>query len=120
MIIATLTVAVEFSYGVDFKCTFQSPSGWNHVTGRACRFSNLVVTAPNQVITSVNGQGGSYHHSQNVKAIEIASQTTNFVPQGLEKLFLQVEGVEIINSKLKEILKRDLSPFPLLKELWLS
>jgi hypothetical protein len=43
----------------------------------------------------------------------------NFMPKGLEKLFPQIERIAIYSSKLKEITKEDLAPFPMLKVLFL-
>lgn len=87
---------------------------------RICKTEGLVITAPNEIITSVNDQNGTFYHSLNVKIVHIQHQTVNFLPKEIEKLFPDIEGFQIQKSKLKEIAKEDLSPFPLLKVLWLN
>jgi hypothetical protein len=42
------------------------------------------------------------------------------MPKGLEKLFPQIEAIGIEISKLREIKKEDLAPFPKLKKLWIQ
>jgi DNA repair exonuclease SbcCD ATPase subunit len=116
-ILTVLSAIIEISLGIDMKCTIRGTS-WYGVTGNECQAQGLVITEPNQTITSINGQTGSYYHSQNVKSLIFDGQTMNFMPKGLEKLFPQIEAISISSSKLKELKKEDLAPFPMLKNLW--
>jgi hypothetical protein len=100
------------------KCTIKGMSdSWIGVFGNYCKAQDLVITEPNQTITSINGQTESYYHSQNIKSLYFDGQTVNFMPKGLEKLFSQIEQIVIYNSSLKEIKKEDLAPFPMLRTL---
>jgi hypothetical protein len=87
------------------------------VTGNECKAQGVVITDRNQTITSINGQTRSFYHSKNVKSLWFEEQTMKFMPKGLEKLFPQIEQIYIWSSKLKELTKEDLAPFPILKNL---
>lgn len=67
-LLVVLCATFVVSIGVDMKCYFETTSG-TYVHGNyyeANGSGSLVITAPEQVVTSVNGQSSSYHHSQNV------------------------------------------------------
>jgi Leucine-rich repeat (LRR) protein len=89
-------------------------------TGIECVVQGLVITERNQIVTSVNNQAVSYYNSKNIKGLNFEFQSMNFMPKGLEKLFPQIELISIERSKLKEIRKEDLAPYPMLKKLWIQ
>jgi hypothetical protein len=119
--LTVLSAIIEISLGIDMKCKIR---GWtytdNVVTSNYCYAEGLVITEPNQTITTINGQTETYYHAQKVKSLKFNSQTMNFMPKGLEKLFPQIEQIIIYRSKLKELKKEDLAPFPMLKDLFIS
>ena len=94
-------------------------AAWTYVSGRQCKVSNFVVDNQNEAVTTINGQAANFYHSENVKMLDIGSQTVRYFPKGLEKIFPNLEGIAIYNSKLKKISKSDLKPFPALRELYL-
>jgi hypothetical protein len=111
-IIAILILIVRLD-AIDLQCRFE-PMRWTYVTGPACKASNLNITS-RQTITSVNGEtnfdGSSY------KFIIVNSQVVSFIPEGLGEFFPNLESLHIVRSKLKKVEKKDLQPFPKLKEL---
>lgn len=84
-----------------------------------CKAKNLIITKPNQTITSVNGQPASSFVDQNVKGIYVYSQTVNYFPRGSEKFFPDIEGIQIGFSKLKSVDKCDLESLRKLRHLYL-
>jgi Leucine-rich repeat (LRR) protein len=93
---------------IDFQCE-PDEYGFVLVPGPACKALNLNITS-RQNITSVNGQenfdGSGY------KIVKIVTQVANFIPSGLEKFFPNLEALQIANSKLKIVEKKDFEPFP--------
>jgi len=78
---------------------------------------NLQVTKPNEeidgVVTSYSGGNDA------VRGLFIHSQTLNFFPAGIEKIFINLRAILIGQSKLKRITKANLKPFTELKGLWI-
>lgn len=79
--------------------------------------NNVEITAPNQTITSVNGETSPVKF---VKMILFYRQTVNFVPKGIEKFFPQLTGISFSQSKLKAIEKSDIKPFNKLRILYIA
>lgn len=50
--------------------------------------------------------------NDNVRGVMITDTTCHFVPKGLEKVFVNIEALQIYNSKLRSITQQDLEPFP--------
>ena len=100
-------------HGIKLHCDFKIKN-WDHVAGEGCESSFQDILSPNQIITEVNSLNGS------CKIIEIYRKTMSFVPQGFGEKFPEVEGLQIYDSKLKEVQKIDFAQFPNLKELLLN
>lgn len=119
-------IAVIFSFfvqlietrGVNFSCTYVDVERRNDSL-TACAVNKLVITAPNQRVTSINGQTGIFRHYQNVKVLSVHQQTVHFIPQGIAELFPNIEVISIVNSNLKSIEQSDLKPFTELTEIYL-
>lgn len=95
--------------GFNLECTFGTED-WNFgAAGKTCYMKNVVVTAPNQMVTSVNSRSGL--KDSEVKLIRADFQTINFIPSGIEKYFPELLGVAIMNCHLKSIEKSDLKTF---------
>lgn len=114
-----MSIVFEHSVGFDLKCSYKRAALYV-VNGTSCYSQGLVITSPYEFITTINGQTASSYHAQNVVALSLNYQTVSFMPKGFEKFFSQIELIEIMGSKLQQIEKEDLSPFPLLKELRLE
>jgi hypothetical protein len=115
------TIAILFSFAVglhaiNLECKFEDRD-WGTVKGTVCIASNVNITS-RQTVTSVNGQ--SNFDGSNYKMIDIQNQVVNFIPEGLEKFFPNIEGLSITASKLKRVGKKDMQQFPKLKILYLS
>jgi len=82
-----------------------------------CNAKNLQVTILNEevdgVVTSYAGGNDA------VRGLYIQSQTLNFFPAGIEKVFKNLRAIQIGISKLKRITKADLRPFNELKGIWI-
>lgn len=100
------------------ECDFYE-TVWHNVSGTACVAKNLVITEPDSVVKMINGQGGIYFHTYNVRVLKMDNQTVNYFPKGIESLFPGVMGISIGESHLKSIKKDDLKPFPDLEIIWL-
>lgn len=85
-----------------------------------CTVVDMQITTPNVTITSINGYGGSFYHTRNIKVLFIESQLMHFMPQGIEKLLPQLTELKISDSKLKSIKQSDLKPFIGVKKLEIS
>lgn len=108
-----LTTSIAVSYNLE--CKFESTLWGNGVSGKQCTAKNVLITEPNQVITSVNGQAGLI--DRDVKMIAIYSQLVKFLPKKLETYFPELTGIAVYGSKLKSIDKTDLKPFGKLRYL---
>jgi hypothetical protein len=63
---------IFFCHAINLECEFREAlaSGWENVkSGKECRPKNLVITTPNQEITSINGIAGSDAINNDVRAI---------------------------------------------------
>lgn len=121
-LISVILSAAFFSAvsGINLKCVFGTHT-WPYIGEvKYCHSRELVVTSSNQSITSANDQPENHYHGENIKFLQILSQTVNFVPKRIEKVFLSIEGLQIDNSKLKTISKQDLEPFKELKIISMS
>jgi Leucine-rich repeat (LRR) protein len=118
--LAVLSAIIGISLGIDMKCTIRRMVITAYsLSGNRSEVESLVITERNQIITSINGQTKSYYRSQNITGLWFEDQTMNFMPKGLEKFFPKIERISITRSKLKELTKEDLAPFPMLKNLWI-
>jgi Leucine-rich repeat (LRR) protein len=116
-------LGIFFCHAINLECEFREAlaSGWENVkSGKECRAKNLVVTSPNQEITSINGIAGSDAINNDVTAFYIHAQTADYFPRGLEKFFPNIEVIYFNFCKLKVIKKQDLKVFPQLKEIYLQ
>lgn len=104
--------------GFNLECQMTSIAGFIHAPGQGCWVKNLIVTTQNQTVTSINNQTGNYFHDKNIKFIYIAYQTLNYMPIGIVELFPNITALQIFDSKLKSIKKRDLEPFRSLMEVY--
>jgi hypothetical protein len=93
-------------------------------SGKECRirhgFTNLVITSPNEEITSINGNSGSDAIRNDVKAFFASSHVIYYFPRGLEKFFPNIKVIYINNCQLKTITKQNLEPFSQLTKLYLQ
>lgn len=102
---------------LNLECDIKTYS-WTYIPmGTACSVKNLLVTTPNEIIKTINGQSETHYHNQNIKILYILLQTVNFIPSGIAKFLPQLEGIQIQNSKLKSVSRDDLKFFTNLKEI---
>jgi hypothetical protein len=115
-IIGILLLFVVGLEAIDLQCTFESTI-YVPISGTACKASDVDITS-RQTITSVNGETKINGSEYNM--VRIKDQVVNFIPDGLGKFFPEIELLEIANSKLKKVEKKDLEKFPNLKLLVLT
>lgn len=70
-------------------------------------------------VTEIAGKAVAGYSNEMVKGLGIHGQSINFMPGGFEKHFPNIVGLELANSNVKVIRKRDLSPFKLLEEIFM-
>jgi Leucine rich repeat len=102
---------------INLNCHFRNYA-WTFITpgGKECQVMNFTITSNNETISSINGQN---HSMPNIKTLSFDAQIVNFLPKGIDKLFPELEGLEIRNSSLKSISKNELQGFRKLKVLHL-
>lgn len=103
-----MTLVFDGVRGLDLQCSF---------SGNVCSVSSLQVTSPNQNVITVNGQNESFYRTRSVKKLSIGDKNINFMPNGIEKFFPDLESIRICNSNLKSIDQADLKPFGKLRNL---
>jgi Leucine-rich repeat (LRR) protein len=81
---------------------------------------NLVITSPNEEITSVNGEPMIFALNTIVKILNLDKEIVEYFPKGLEKFVPNIEELSMTDVQLKEIAKSDLQLFPMLKILFLD
>ena len=119
LVIVLLLQIAFVTCGVNIQCAFGDTwPGLTFLEDNA-KFQTLSSIIENETVTTINGQAANFYHSENVKMLDIDDQTVRYFPKGLEKIFPNLEGISIYNSKLKKISKSDLKPFPALRELCL-
>jgi Leucine-rich repeat (LRR) protein len=107
--IAILLMCIVGLDAVDLQC---------HIGfGSICTVHNINITS-RQTVTSINGQ--SNFNGSSCTSIDILYQVANFIPERLGRFFPNVESLEIHDSKLKAVEKKDLQQFPKLRELSLD
>ena len=99
-------------------CDFGSEY-WPYKAGTICETASLELTSPNQVVTTINGQVGSFYHNQKVEKLHINSRGLRYMPKGIDKFFPDLEALWIENSELKTIKQADFKSFPKLKEVYM-
>jgi hypothetical protein len=112
---------VFFCHAFNLECEIKETSARSYFStvrsGKECDVTNLVLTSPNQQITSVNGISGSNAIRNDVTGFYVQLQTMNYFPRGIEKFFPNIEAIYVQSCKLKAIKKEDLEKFTQLKEL---
>lgn len=106
---------------LEIRCIY-GISAWNIVGSLyTCTVQNdlQITSRQDSVITSVSGSHEINKINDNVKAIYITNKTINYFPRGLENFFKNLEVIDFVNTKLKEVCKSDLKPFPKLIEIYL-
>lgn len=104
---------------VDLKCEFRYEV-WA-VIDRVyeCKCHPLEVKTPNQTIGKVLGTYASGKNHKSVVALHIFGQTCHYIPDRIQSVFSDLEGLLIAYSGLKRILVSDLKPFAKLQVLFL-
>jgi Leucine-rich repeat (LRR) protein len=108
-IIVVLFMCIVGLDAVDLQCN----TNW----GSFCAIHNINITS-RQTVTSIKGQ--SNFNGSSCTSIDILYQVANFIPERLGRFFPNVESLEIHDSKLKAVEKKDLQQFPKLERLLLN
>lgn len=84
-----------------------------------CVASSLNIDSQGIFVEKISGRHVTSSDNDDVQVISIKNSVCEYLPTGFEKFFKNVEGIAIVNSKLKAITMSDLRPFPKLRNLWL-
>lgn len=108
-------------YSFNLECDFEDDTwGVGFVEqAKACAVKNLIITSPNQTVTTVNDRGAAFYENHDVRILKIKDQAVNFMPLGIDQFFPDLVVISITNCSLKAIEQADLKPFRDLQELYL-
>lgn len=115
-------VAATTVDSVKLNCNFKYKT-WpviGHVYG--CHIQNLNVTQPNDLTTVILGKHHTSLNQSNfdVRAFDVTKQTCLYLPGRVKNFFMNLELLNVVNSKLQSISAADLKPFTKLRVLMLS
>lgn len=113
-----LVLSVTFAASVKFDCTY-SDSQWTLI-GLVYRcYTKNVRNEDSEAVFEENA-GGHINNKTNsdVTAVTIHEATCHYLPAGLKRIFIKLEGLEIANSGLKVITQSDLRPLTKLRSFF--
>lgn len=93
---------------LEINCEFKTVEWENMGLVYTCSVLNLTVTAPNENVTAVVGEHATGGSNMDVKKLNINRQTCEFLPQGFEKFFPNLEGIRVAQSRLVALKVRTL------------
>ncbi|KAG5668218.1 hypothetical protein PVAND_016166 [Polypedilum vanderplanki] len=96
---------------------------WSNFIGETyeCNIiKNPMITTPNKIIKSAKGTQLPSLNNSNIQVFRAVSQTINYMPQKLYKIFPNLIEIWIESCHLKEIHQKDFQFFPQLKYLEFS
>lgn len=73
---------------------------------------------PNEVLGKIHGVYPNGVTADDIKFIFISSTVCHYFPKGFDKVFKNIEAIQVTNSGLRVLGKSDLEPFPKLKAIW--
>lgn len=78
----------------------------------------LIVTDDKEKVTSVSQTHLVGKTNSNVEVIDFTDQTMYYMPQNIQSFFSNIKGLTIYTSKLRELRRKDIAPFPNLMFLY--
>lgn len=104
----TLLLTINQITAIDIECTFKTSS----VHGYGCDVKSIEVKSDRDCsIAEIEGHHESGLSNDDVKFINITSQTLKFFPKGLQQKFKNIQRIYIECEKLDQIFLEDLKPF---------
>lgn len=124
IVVASIAYASAFAVEGDFYNSNFGSFGdiyWFTVKNLKCS-NNFYKPQPlrctdSESVTEIKGSHVFGYNNELVHALSINGQSINFMPREFDHFFPNIAGLEIANSNLKVIRKRDLSPFSLLQTI---
>lgn len=119
-----ISIAIRSSHGASFSlhCTF-GVNGFAEIGGVYwCRVNGLNVSSPSDIITGIvgnhlNNELGIIYQNDDVKGLDIHTQTCPYIPKNIHLHFKNLVALQIHNSGLLQITQNDLKPFKQLRTL---
>jgi len=101
---------------VEITCDFGYPYEWEKIGNiYTCTVMNLSVSAPNEKVTKILGIHIDGKNDVDVKKLNIDNQHCEYIPQGFQMFFPNLEGLRVVKSHLVSLTSFDLRPFPNLR-----
>jgi Leucine rich repeat len=109
---------------IELRCQFKASRWWILIGGNAyfcdaLNLGNLITDHSNREITTITGSHTGSNTNGNVKGVLIHLSNCFYFPTGLQNHFVNLEGISIWDSKLKEVRQEDLKDFQNLREIHL-
>lgn len=108
VIVGSLMILATTFDCLEINCNFQIVEWENMGLVYTCSVMNLTVTIPNENVTAIVGEHTIGESNNDVKKLNINRQTCEFLPQGFEKFFPNLEGLRIAQSGLVSLKVRAL------------
>lgn len=118
--VLSLFTIIQIATSLNITAVFEN-SDWELI-GPLFRASiiDLRVDRPNTKILGVTGAFPKGKCAGDVRGLYIANTVCQYMPQGLDEIFPNIEGIQISSTGLKVISQQDLKPFVKLRSLWLD
>lgn len=100
VILGSLMILATTLNCLEINCNFQIVEWENMGLVYTCSVMNLTVTTPNENVTAIIGVHTTGESNNDVKKLNINRQTCEFLPQGFEKFFPNLEGIRVAQSGL--------------------
>lgn len=105
---------------IELRCKYFEANWWPVGFAYECdaaNHSDLVIDKANRNILGVNGTHLGSRTNADVQGVWINGSNVLYFPTGLQKIFINLEGIAITSSKLKEVKNEDLKQFLKLRRL---
>jgi Leucine-rich repeat (LRR) protein len=120
-LLAVVGELISECFCLNMLCEFQENSFWFYIgTAEECSVKNFVVTKPDEVLNFINGENSNQFDHDDVKMLNIQSQTVNFMPDELEDFLPNLQGIRVAHCGLKSVEKSNFEAFKDLKHLYLN
>lgn len=116
-------VLLNLTKSEDLDCFYYTNQNWKSLnTVYECKIQNQVKIT-SKLGAKIENHNGTHENEKSIDDVTgfwISGKIVNYFPSGLENIFRNLQGIGIYNSHLKQIVKKDLRPFPRLVNLNLA
>ncbi|KAG5669994.1 hypothetical protein PVAND_000282 [Polypedilum vanderplanki] len=118
LVVIFLTISLNCVFSFKLECYY-----YYHLARKntyKCEALELTITEPNQIVSEVVGNQEPGRETEDVVMLLFERQKTEYLPQGLNKFFPNVNNLVVMESELKHLTKHDLKNFPKLKNIFIA